>query len=125
MLLAGGYPLFQAIRTANDLLPIHLRGDLSEAGAQIARGVPASEAFQSVGLSTAVTHNLLVVGERSGELHRMFDESARFIELETSRMLEQTMRVMEPALMTVIGLVIGVIVVLMYLPIFELAGSLS
>ena len=35
------------------------------------------------------------------------------------------MRLFEPLLMTLIGLVIGIIVVLMYLPIFELAGAIQ
>jgi general secretion pathway protein F len=41
-----------------------------------------------------------------------------------TRWVDRFTRLFEPALMTAIGLVIGTIVVLMYMPIFELAGSL-
>jgi len=41
-----------------------------------------------------------------------------------SRFVDVATRLIEPAMMTVIGLVIGLIVVLMYFPIFELAGSI-
>ena len=54
----------------------------------------------------------------------MLDEAAHFLELETSRSLERAMKIIEPSLMAGIGVAVGVIVVLMYLPIFELAGSL-
>jgi len=42
-----------------------------------------------------------------------------------ARKVEWFIKMFEPILMAVIGLVIGVIVVLMYMPIFELAGSIQ
>jgi general secretion pathway protein F len=53
----------------------------------------------------------------------MFVRTALLYEEETSRWIDRFTKVFEPVLMAAIGLVIGVIVVLLYLPIFELAGS--
>jgi general secretion pathway protein F len=50
--------------------------------------------------------------------------AARFHDEETSRWIDRFSRVAEPTLMVMIGLVIGTIVVLLYMPIFDLAGSL-
>ncbi len=55
----------------------------------------------------------------------MMESIANFHEEETSRFVDWFTRLFEPLLMVVIGLVIGIIVVMLYLPIFELAGSLE
>ncbi|HEV7390271.1 MAG TPA: type II secretion system F family protein, partial [Burkholderiales bacterium] len=55
----------------------------------------------------------------------MMDRIANFHDEEMARWVEWFSRLFEPILMTLIGLVIGVIVVLMYLPIFELAGAIQ
>jgi general secretion pathway protein F len=68
---------------------------------------------------------MLQVGERTGEMGQMMDRIAAFYDEEMARWVEWFTRLFEPLLMAVIGVVIGFIVVLMYLPIFELAGSLQ
>jgi general secretion pathway protein F len=55
----------------------------------------------------------------------MMERIAEFHDDEISRWVEWFTRLFEPLLMAAIGLVIGAIVVLMYMPIFELAGSLQ
>jgi general secretion pathway protein F len=68
---------------------------------------------------------MLRVGERSGELGLMLTQSAAFYDNEINRWIDQFTRAFEPILMAVIGLIVGTIVVLLYMPIFDLAGSLS
>lgn len=55
----------------------------------------------------------------------MLMRSANFYEGESARWIERFSKVFEPALMAMIGGVIGVIIVLLYMPIFDLAGSLQ
>lgn len=68
---------------------------------------------------------LLRVGERSGQLGPMLTRTAAFYEGETVRWIERFTRTFEPLLMVGIGLVIGLIVILLYMPVFDLAGSLQ
>jgi general secretion pathway protein F len=68
---------------------------------------------------------MLRVGERTGRMGEMMERIAAFHEEELSRWVERFTRTFEPLLMAVIGVVIGGVVVLMYFPIFELAGSLK
>ena len=68
---------------------------------------------------------MLRVGERSGEMGQMLTQSAAFYDGEISRWIDRFTRTFEPSLMAAIGLVVGAIVVLLYMPIFDLAGSLS
>ena len=55
----------------------------------------------------------------------MMERAASFYDEEMARFVDWFTRLFEPLLMALIGVVIGLIVVLMYLPIFELAGSLQ
>ena len=76
-------------------------------------------------LTTPVALRMLQVGERTGQMGEMMERIASFYDEEMARWVEWFTRLFEPLLMALIGLVIGLIVILMYFPIFELAGSLQ
>jgi general secretion pathway protein F len=67
---------------------------------------------------------MLVVGEQGGNMGEMLESAAGFHDEELARWVDWFTRLFEPLLMALIGLAIGTIVVLMYMPIFELAGNL-
>ena len=75
--------------------------------------------------TTPVAARMLRVGENSGDMAGMMERIAVFHEDELARWVDWFTKLFEPLLMAVIGIVIGAIVVLMYLPIFDLAGSLQ
>jgi general secretion pathway protein F len=126
MLLKGGVPLVSALDMTGDLLrQPALQAGLDAARRAIREGRTVSDAFGSHGLATDVGTRLLVVGERSGELGETMEHIAGFYDDEIARSVEWFSRLFEPALMLTIGLLIGGIVVLMYLPIFELASSIQ
>jgi general secretion pathway protein F len=68
---------------------------------------------------------MLRVGEQSGRMGELMERIARFHDDETARFVDTFTRLFEPLLMAFLGLAVGLIVVLMYMPIFELAGSLQ
>jgi general secretion pathway protein F len=126
MLLKGGVPLVTALDMTDSLLPQPaLQAGLIKARQMIREGRAVSDAFGVNGLSTEVGTRLLVVGERSGELGEMMERIAVFYDEQISRTVDWASRLFEPVLMVVIGFLIGGIVILMYLPIFELASSLQ
>jgi len=125
MLLSGGIPVVTALEMAGGLLQPELRLRLVSAGASIREGQSVSQAMERAGLVTPVALRMLRVGEKSGRMGEMMEAIATFHEEETSRFVDWFTRLFEPILMAVIGLVIGIIVVMLYLPIFELAGSLE
>jgi general secretion pathway protein F len=125
MLLRGGTPIGQALIMVSDLLQPELRLRLQGAAKQIREGRSISFAMEAHQLTTPVALRMLRVGERTGQMSDMMERIAGFFDEEMARWVEWFTRLFEPLLMAVIGLVIGFIVVLMYLPIFELAGSLQ
>lgn len=125
MLLRGGIPVTQALEMVSDLLQSHFRPRVKAATALIREGKTISSAMQSAELTTAVGSRMLRVGERTGMMGEMMERIGNFHDEEISRWVEWTTKLIEPLLMAVIGTVIGGIIILMYLPIFELAGSIN
>lgn len=123
-LLEGGLPILQALRLSEGLLSAATLARYREATAAIGRGESLSQAFAAAGLATPVALRLLRVGERGGRLGEMLGRAARFHDGEIARRIDVFARTFEPVLMAAIGLVVGTIVVLLYMPIFDLAGSL-
>jgi hypothetical protein len=122
--LALGVPITQALTQVSGLLGQGLRHRLDLAARSIREGLPISVSLDAQALTTPVALRMLRVGERTGQMGEMMERIAVFHEEELARWVERFTKVFEPLLMAVIGVVIGGIVVLMYFPIFELAGSM-
>lgn len=125
MLLASGIALPRAMAMVADLLSDAQRLAMGRARLAIEQGRSLSEALLLSGLDSPVADSLIKVGERSGQLAEMMERIARFQDEDFARWVDWTSKLLEPILMAVIGLVIGLVVVLMYMPIFDLAGSLQ
>jgi general secretion pathway protein F len=124
MLLRGGMPLPRALDMGAELLHPLLRDRLVVANASIREGRGVSASLEAQGLVTPVALRMLAVGEKSGNMGDMLEQVAAFHDEELARWVDWFTRLFEPILMAIIGLVIGAIVILMYMPIFELAGNL-
>jgi general secretion pathway protein F len=124
MLLRGGMPAVTALQMSAGLLQTDSRRAFAAATQAVREGQSLAQAMETNGLTTAVAARMLRVGERSGNMGEMMERIASFCDEELARWVAVVTRLIEPILMTVIGLIIGVIVVLMYFPIFQLAGSI-
>jgi general secretion pathway protein F len=125
MLLKGGVPVVNGMQMVSGILQPALRGRLQLTLQSIREGQSISQAMEVHALTTPVALRMLRVGERAGNMGEMMERIAGFYDEDMARWVEWFTHLFEPILMALIGLVIGVIVVLMYLPVFELAGSLQ
>jgi general secretion pathway protein F len=120
LLARAGVPLPQALALAEPVLAAPLRPALLRAREAVASGLRLSAAWQAEGLATPPALRMLRVGESSGTVPLMLERAAAFHDEEVARLAELVTRVVNPALMLLMGVLIGGIVVLMYLPIFTL-----
>ena len=125
MLLRGGIPLITAIGMVSSLLQPLLRGNLEKVANDIREGKPLSSAMEQHGMTTSISIRMLRVGERTGQMGEMMERIGAFYDDEIGRAVEWFTKLLEPTLMIIIGLIVGLVVVLMYMPIFELAGSIQ
>jgi general secretion pathway protein F len=125
MLLKGGYTLSDAIPLAHNLaFDARLRGQIVASHLAIMEGRRLSTAFADHGLTDNVTERLLQVGERSGSLVKVMDIIAQAHRQELTLFMERATRLVEPVLLMAVALMIGAIIVLMYMPVFDLAGGM-
>ena len=125
MLIQGGIPLSQALHLANQLLPLGLQPSGAKVEQGVFEGLTPSAAHVKAGMATPVAEQLMLAGERTGDLGTVLTRIANYHEAEVSRTLERTMRALEPIVMVLIGVGVGGVVVLMYMPIFELASAIQ
>jgi general secretion pathway protein F len=125
ILTARGIPIHRALTLTFDLLGPADQERLTRGISQMKEGVSISSALATCGISDVVAQSMLTVAERSGALSEMLDRIADYYERSLQRSIDLTTRLVEPILMIVFGGVIGGIVVLMYLPIFDLASSMG
>ncbi|MFA9217094.1 MAG: type II secretion system F family protein [Sphingomonadaceae bacterium] len=125
MLSEGGITIVHAIDTVQGMVSAGMRQRLQAARSAVEAGLPLSTAFDSNGLTTPISLRMLRVGERTGDMGPMLTQSAAFYDGEITRWIDRFTRTFEPLLMAAIGLVVGAIVVLLYMPIFDLAGDMS
>jgi general secretion pathway protein F len=125
MLVAAGVPVTTALANSVNVTSVRLRGALEAAIRDVREGDRVSAALDRHGLTTPVSLRMLRVGERSGETAAMLSQAAAFYDDELARLTELVTKLINPVLMLVMGTIIGTVVVLMYLPIFELAEQVQ
>lgn len=125
MLLKGGTSIIVALDSVAGLLDVVLQAKMRQASAAIQEGQTISVAMEQAGLTTPIALRMLRVGERGGRIGDMMERIASFYDEELARWIDWFTKLFEPILMLFIGLVIGVVVLLLYMPIFELAGNIQ
>lgn len=124
LLQREGIPITTALGLARELLDEDGRVALDHVVLDIRAGVALSGAMEKRDLAPPVAAELLKVGEKAGNVGEKMIRIADFYDEEIARWSDWFLKLFEPMLMLTIGLFIAFIVVLLYLPIFELAGTL-
>ncbi len=124
--LRGGIPLVQALDTTAGVISNRvLARQVAEVRALVIEGVSLAEAFERTRLAPEMTIRMIEVGESSGDLPQMLEDVADFYDQEVENRLAVLTSMIEPVLMLFMGLVMAVIVVALYLPIFEMGAKLK
>jgi general secretion pathway protein F len=124
MLVRSGVPVLKALAMCRDLLVGGDRTALDRALVVSSAGAPLARALFDADLVDTLGLRVLRVAEQTGALEASLERLADVHDRALERTLDRVGRLIEPLLMLGIGLVVGGIVVLMYLPIFQLAASI-
>jgi general secretion pathway protein F len=124
LLQREGIPIIGALSLARELLPEESRLSLDRVALDVRAGIALSAAMEANDLAPPIASDLLKVGEKTGDVGEKMIRIADIYDAEIARWTEWFLKLFEPVLMLTIGLFIAFIVVLLYLPIFELAGSI-
>jgi type IV pilus assembly protein PilC len=84
-----------------------------------------SDALEQYELMSPMTLRMVEVGEATGALEVMLEDISTFYEDEMGLRLQRITNLIEPVIMLGMGVIVGAIVIAMYLPILQIAGTVS
>ncbi|MGH7715550.1 MAG: type II secretion system F family protein, partial [Vulcanimicrobiaceae bacterium] len=99
--------------------------DLRRVGDALRRGVNIHAAFEHNFACDPLTLALIGVGEESGALDTMLLAAANYLDIEVEATVATLASVLEPALIAVVGVIVGFIVFSIFLPLYGLIGSIT
>ena len=125
-LISSGVPILDCLditaRTAGNAV-------IEEAILEVKRAVESGrtivDPLKESGVFPGMVTQMIGVGEETGALETMLNKVADFYEDEVDAAVKDLMTALEPAMMVVLGVIVGGIVISMYLPIFSLVSQLS
>ncbi len=125
LMLKGGYPMTEALQVASQSaldsrLMLALRGALR----RIEQGGAVASALAEARLCDEVGRRLMAAAERNGDFHLAADVVSRLHSERFELFVERLTRIVEPALLMAVALLVGGIVIMMYLPVFDMATRL-
>jgi type IV pilus assembly protein PilC len=125
MMYRSGVSVLDALRAGEMVAGNRvIASGIHRAAQQIADGRGLSESFQSLALFPPLVIRMLRVGEVTGALDEALDNVTFFYNREVLDSIENGLRVLEPMLTAILGLLLGGILVSVLLPIYDLIGNL-
>jgi type IV pilus assembly protein PilC len=129
-LLAGlynsGVPILNAFDIVVEATPhLAIRRALAQVAARVRNGIPLDRAFFSAGLFPPAVAHFAAVGEESGALANMLDKLSDFYEFEVENTLDNLAAALEPLLIATMGVFVGVVVIIAFGPLMQLAAKLG
>jgi type IV pilus assembly protein PilC len=125
-LLGAGVPLIEGLeitaRTSGNAIVENAVRSVRE---RVEGGETIWKPLSATGVFPPMVAQMIGVGEHTGALDTMLGKIAEFYEEEVDTAVRGLVSILEPALVSVLGVVVGGIVVSMYLPRFDLIGQLS
>lgn len=125
-ILAGGTPLVEALHIARGAVSNRwVRSGLDEAESEVREGATLATALERPHILPKLAIEMVSVGEETGSLESMLRDVGDFYEADLDTRLSQLTTWIEPVLLLVMGVLVGAIVIVMYLPVFQMAGTIG
>jgi type IV pilus assembly protein PilC len=124
--LGSGIPIIESLRMSIGTLDnVFMEKRLYEAVRFIEEGGRLSVALERINIMPPLALRMLGVGETTGSLEDMLIDISNYLEDELEERMHLLTTAIEPAIMLIMGVIIGVIIIAMYLPIFKIAGTVG
>lgn len=123
-LLAGGIPIVDALDVAGGTVGNrHVQQSLADARRRIIQGSGISEAMSQSGTMPSLVLQMVSIGEATGNLDRVLLRVSDLYDQQVARVTDSLVRLVEPALIVVLGVVVGFIALSLVLPMVKAVAS--
>ena len=121
-----GIPILDAIKTCEKIVGNRVIADaLSRAHAQINSGDSMSESFRNAGLFPPLVVRMIKVGENTGALDKSLLNVSYFYDRDVNEMMQKMLKLLEPALTVVLGLILAFIMMSVLGPVYDSFGKMK
>lgn len=125
-LVSSGISLSEALEiTSRSMTNIHFRRALQEARVEVEQGVNLSEPLRKCGLFPSMIPQMIKIGEETGNIDGMLTKAADYYEDEVEIATASLSTLMEPLIIVVLGVIVGVLVLAMYMPMISMYQGLD
>lgn len=125
-LFAAGVPMVEVLDSVSGATGNLLYEEGTQSiRSKVNQGISLTSSMQATELFPNMVIQMAMIGEESGSLDDMLNKAAEFYEEDVDTAVAQLSSLMEPIIMIVLGLIIGVILVAMYLPLFNIGNAIG
>lgn len=125
-LLASGINILQAVEVSSEAVGVNIyQKTIKKLKEEVSKGISLGNALRQTGLFPYIVVSMVNVGEKTGRLDAVLLELADFYEEEVDNDLKNLLVLLEPAILLVMGLVVGGIVFLVITSMYQSIGSIS
>lgn len=123
-LLASGIPMLQAMETTQRAVSNRvIASEIADSIKDVRGGKELSKALQKRPHFHPLVAQMAGVGEESGAIDEMLDRCARYFEDEVDEAVKNLSTTLEPVMMVVLGVIVGLVLVAVLGPVYSLVGS--
>jgi type IV pilus assembly protein PilC len=123
-LLTGGLPLVPSLETAaRSISSRRVSKAVFSSISTVREGKSLAEALENTGVFPDLAAEMITVGEQTGALPAMLNSVSEFFEEDVATALTASLALIEPAILIVMGVVVVIILISLYLPIFSLGSA--
>ena len=120
---AAGVPLVDALRSVSGATGnIVYKEAVDRIAEDVSSGTQLTFAMRATGVWPSMVLQMTSIGEESGALDEMLDKAASYFEEQVDNAVDSLTDLMEPLIMSVLGVLVGGLIIAMYLPIFQLGS---
>lgn len=125
-LFAAGVPMVEVLDSvAGATGNIRYEEATQDIRAKVNQGISLTSSMEATEIFPNMVIQMTMIGEESGSLDDMLNKAAEFYEEDVDTAVSQLSSLMEPIIMVVLGLIVGVILVAMYLPLFNIGNAVG
>ncbi len=127
LLLSSGVPMLQTLGTLRGIFgndPIY-RDALGRVEARVAAGQPLASSLEETGLFTSMIINMVRIGEESGQLSAVMEQIAPYYKDRCETLIAKVSKMLEPVIILGMGTAVAVMMLSIYMPMFEMSGNIK
>lgn len=124
--LYSGITLIQGIQVVSKVIGNKVaENKLLEVKDQLIKGIGLSEPLKDTGIFPPMLYSMVKIGEESGSLDDILDKTADFYDEELDAAVQQFTSILEPAMILIMGVIIGFMIISIALPMFSMANTVK